>query len=50
MSLVHEYLAGAGLLILVVVLLKDANATNQVIGGLSQFNTSAIKALEGNAF
>lgn len=50
MSLIHEYLAGAGLLILVVLLLKDANSTNTVIGGLSNFNTSAIRALEGSTY
>lgn len=47
-GLAHEYFAGAGLLILFVLLLKDSRATNTVIGALSKANTNAITALEGN--
>lgn len=43
------YISGALLLILVFLLVNNASATNQILGGLSSANTGAIKALQGRS-
>lgn len=41
------YLGYAFLLILIYLVVNDAEATNKVLGGLSAANIGAIKALQG---
>lgn len=45
----HDIIGLIFLLILVFLLVKNSNATNTVIGGLSSAATSTISTLQGNA-
>lgn len=43
-----KYISGAGLLILVYLLVRNAGGSSSVINSLSAANTNAILALQGN--
>jgi hypothetical protein len=45
---VMKYLGGAGFLIFVYLVVRNAGGTTQVINSISKANTNAILALQGN--
>lgn len=44
-----KYISGAGLLILVYLLVQGGSTTTNIINGLSRANTNAILALQGRS-
>ena len=47
MATLDKYIAGALFLILVYLLVANASSANTVLRSLADFNTTAIKALQG---
>ena len=45
---VMKYLGGAGFLIFVYLVVRNASGTTQVLNAISSANTNAILALQGN--